>query len=179
MTRTFTAAMEGTRAYFGEGRCSGHAQFNGRYCRDVAGPERWCIHCAGYMLVAAIKAFAVCTEHVDKAVDRDCLVCALTAAAEREAALRERLSNMTEAIAESQTREALDKSREREAALVAENEKHRELLAKILERFESARFDQDSDMADDYLEGRCDALMGVVAEAEALGLTPAPPAVET
>ena len=38
------------RAYFNKGRCSGHEQFNGRYCRDVAGPDRWCIHCCGFML---------------------------------------------------------------------------------------------------------------------------------
>lgn len=59
-------ALEGARAYFGPGRCSGHAQFNGRHCRVSAGPEQWCIHCAGNMLVAA-----------------------LTAAHERETALRE------------------------------------------------------------------------------------------
>lgn len=49
-------ALEGARAYFGPGRCSGHAQFNGRHCRVSAGPEQWCIHCAGNMLVAAITA---------------------------------------------------------------------------------------------------------------------------
>ena len=43
-------------AYFDKGRCSGHAQFNGRYCRDAAGPERWCIHCAGLMLLARAEA---------------------------------------------------------------------------------------------------------------------------
>lgn len=42
--------------YFNAGRCSGHAQFNGRYCRDAAGPEQWCIHCAGFMLLAALDA---------------------------------------------------------------------------------------------------------------------------
>jgi hypothetical protein len=47
-------AIEGTRAYFDKGRCSGHSQFNGRYCRDVAGPEQWCIHCAGFMLLSAL-----------------------------------------------------------------------------------------------------------------------------
>ena len=56
--RTFTAeqAMEGTRAYFSAGRCSGHSQFNGRYCRDSAGPERWCIHCAGFVLMSDLAA---------------------------------------------------------------------------------------------------------------------------
>lgn len=49
-------ALEGARAYFGPGRCSGHAQFNGRHCRVSAGPEQWCIHCAGNMLVAALTA---------------------------------------------------------------------------------------------------------------------------
>lgn len=39
------------RTYFDKGRCSGHEQFNGRYCRDVAEPYRWCIHCAGFMLL--------------------------------------------------------------------------------------------------------------------------------
>lgn len=43
------------RAYFNAGRCSGHYQFNGRYCRHVAGPERWCIFCAGYMLLDALE----------------------------------------------------------------------------------------------------------------------------
>ncbi len=42
--------------YFDKGRCSGHDQFNGRYCRDAAGPERWCIHCAGFMLLSAALA---------------------------------------------------------------------------------------------------------------------------
>ena len=42
--------------YFGKGRCSGHDQFNGRYCRDAAGPEQWCIHCAGYMLLTRLRA---------------------------------------------------------------------------------------------------------------------------
>lgn len=41
-------------AYFDKGRCSGHAQFNGRYCRDAAGPDRWCIHCAGFMLISGL-----------------------------------------------------------------------------------------------------------------------------
>jgi len=36
--------------YFNAGRCSGHDQFNGRYCRDAAEPRRWCIHCAGFWL---------------------------------------------------------------------------------------------------------------------------------
>lgn len=51
-------ALEGAEAFFGEGRCSGHAQFNGRYCRDVAGPERWCINCAGLMLLREVRALA-------------------------------------------------------------------------------------------------------------------------
>ena len=51
---TTEQAIEGSRAYFNRGRCSGHSQFNGRYCRDVAGPERWCIHCAGFVLLDAL-----------------------------------------------------------------------------------------------------------------------------
>jgi hypothetical protein len=42
--------------YWSEGRCSGHGQFNGRYCRDAAGPERWCINCAGYVQEQQLRA---------------------------------------------------------------------------------------------------------------------------
>ncbi len=46
------------RAFFDVGRCSGHDQFNGRYCRDVVGPEQWCIHCCGFMLQQRIEELA-------------------------------------------------------------------------------------------------------------------------
>lgn len=37
--------------YFHEGRCTGGSdRWNGRYCRDAAGPEEWCINCAGFVL---------------------------------------------------------------------------------------------------------------------------------
>jgi hypothetical protein len=37
--------------YFNKGRCGGGSDtWNGRYCRDAAGPERWCINCAGFVL---------------------------------------------------------------------------------------------------------------------------------
>ncbi len=42
--------------YFNQGRCSGHSQFNWRYCRDVAGPEQWCINCAGFMLLEQLTS---------------------------------------------------------------------------------------------------------------------------
>jgi hypothetical protein len=51
-----TAAIDGAKAYFNDGRCSGHQQYNGRYCRDVVGPDQWCINCAGLMLLRALKA---------------------------------------------------------------------------------------------------------------------------
>lgn len=48
---TVRAVLKAAEHYFHDGRCSGHDQWNGRYCRDVAGWERWCIHCAGLMLL--------------------------------------------------------------------------------------------------------------------------------
>lgn len=55
MTAPRAAAIRETAAnYFDKGRCSGHAQFDGRYCRDAAGPEQWCIHCAGFLLLTLL-----------------------------------------------------------------------------------------------------------------------------
>lgn len=59
MTDDLRAAVLAARSYFNEGRCSGHDQFNGRCCREAAGPERWCIHCAGFMLLQALAALPV------------------------------------------------------------------------------------------------------------------------
>jgi hypothetical protein len=47
--------LNAARTYFDKGRCSGHDQFNGRYCRDAAGWEQWCIHCTGFKLLEALS----------------------------------------------------------------------------------------------------------------------------
>jgi hypothetical protein len=55
-------------AYFDKGRCSGHHQFNGRYCRDVAPPEQWCIHCAGFKLLDQVAALSASLAEKDSAL---------------------------------------------------------------------------------------------------------------
>jgi hypothetical protein len=57
------------RNYFSEWQCSGHGQFNGRYCRDAAGPDRWCINCAGIMLRRALVAAESALDEARKARD--------------------------------------------------------------------------------------------------------------
>jgi hypothetical protein len=47
-----------TSHFFNKGRCSGGGQWNGRYCRDMTGPEGWCINCAGFMLQRALLKLA-------------------------------------------------------------------------------------------------------------------------
>jgi len=56
--------------FFGSGRCSGHDQFNGRYCRDVAGPERWCIHCAGLWLLDQVASVSAALASKDREIER-------------------------------------------------------------------------------------------------------------
>jgi hypothetical protein len=56
VTASAADVLRVARHYFDKGRCSGHDKFNGKYCRDAAGPERWCIHCAGFMLLTAFEA---------------------------------------------------------------------------------------------------------------------------
>jgi len=56
-------ALKVAGPYFNDGRCSGHHQFNGRYCRDAATSRRWCIHCAGFMLLQALLAATLTADH--------------------------------------------------------------------------------------------------------------------
>src|SRR5262249_61368651 len=63
-TARMAEILDAARNYFDKGRCSGHAQFNGRYCRDAADSTRWCIHCAGFMLLSLVQQQATDLAHM-------------------------------------------------------------------------------------------------------------------
>ena len=61
-----SAAGKAASHYFHEGRCSGHSQFKGNYCRDAAPWDRWCIHCAGLVLLRDWKKLLTDWREQDK-----------------------------------------------------------------------------------------------------------------
>lgn len=160
-------AFEGARAYFSEGRCSGHNQFNGRYCRDVAGPERWCIHCAGFMLVAALTAAHEREAALRKENAR------LSAVAAMSVALQADVARLTGELAEADKeilQLRLDVANQ-ESALAAERQKVSELVGVWTKRRDAIKVRHKSGPLD-YKDGLIDAHTDVIKDvADHLGLT--------